>query len=483
MPGVVVTTAVRTGPSNENISPTSTFFVCGTADRGPTNEAKLITSLAEFETLYGTYTAGKTLHQHVQTYFEEGGSQCYVVRVAGTGATIGTLMLDDSGANPALKIDAANAGSWSEDVDIEVVAGTGGGFILKLYYNDVLKWTSAEYATASAAATGINASSTATVYISATSQNASAVVDTLTATALSAGSDGSDPTDTQLVAGLDLFTENLGAGAVAIPENFSTDIYDGLLAHVGANNRIALLSIDSASSVSQAVTAASNYGTVDYAEHAAFYYPFVTIPGAGGTTMTISPESYVAAKRSVSINKYGPWQAGAGLISRADFVTGLSSNISQTDGNTLDAGRVNALRVIQNAVRVYGARSASSDTTNWRYITYRDLVNHVLVESGKALEDLVFSAIDGRRTIFGRMESRLIAILEPIRAAGGLFEAYDSDNNQIDPGYSVEVTDALNPVSQLADGLVVGKVGMRVSSVADQIQVEVVKSNLTSSVV
>jgi hypothetical protein len=144
---------------------------------------------------------------------------------------------------------------------------------------------------------------------------------------------------------------------------------------------------------------------------------------------------------------------------------------------------VNALRVIQGAVRVYGARSVSSDTANFRYITARDTLNYIVTQAEARLEDLVFSVIDGRRSVFGQVEARLIGLLEPLRTAGGLYEAFDVDGNQIDPGYSVEVTDALNPVTQLANGTVRAKVGVRVSSVADRIEVEVVKSNLTSSVV
>jgi hypothetical protein len=74
-------------------------------------------------------------------------------------------------------------------------------------------------------------------------------------------------------------------------------------------------------------------------------------------------------------------------------------------------------------------------------------------------------------------------LLYPIRTAGGLYEAFDTLGNRIDYGYTVVVNEAINPVSQLAGGLIKAKVGVRVSSIGDQIQVEVTKSNLTASVV
>ena len=62
MPGVVVTTAVRTGPTGVTIAPSSTWFVAGTAERGSTTAARLVTSLSDFEAMYGDYNASYTLH-------------------------------------------------------------------------------------------------------------------------------------------------------------------------------------------------------------------------------------------------------------------------------------------------------------------------------------------------------------------------------------------------------------------------------------
>ena len=483
MPGVVVTTAVRTGPTGVTIAPSSTWFVAGTAERGSTTAARLVTSLSDFEAMYGDYNASYTLHQHVRTFFEEGGARCYVARAVGASTTLGTRSLNASGATPALRLDAANAGVWSSRVKAEVIAGSGSNFIVRLYYDDVLVYATPEVADASSAAAAINSSSTASIYVTATALAGSSALVTAAPAALSAGVAATTPTDAQLVSALDLFGSELGAGAVSIPESFSGTTYAGVIAHADAMNRIAVLGFDPASDASAAVTTAATYATSDGADATAFYFPHVTIPSAGSVTLTISPESYVAAKRSLAHNSKGAWQAGAGLLSKADFVTGVAQTVDKTAGDTLDAGRVNAIRVIQGTVRIYGARSVSSDETNFRYITYRDLLNHIVVEAEKALEDLVFSTIDGRRTVFGRTEARLVGLLEPIRLAGGLYEAFDVDGNQVDPGYSVEVSDALNPVTQLAEGLVKARIGVRVSSVGDRIELVIVKSNLTSSVV
>jgi hypothetical protein len=118
MPGVVVTTAVRTGPSGTTVAPASSFFVVGTAQRGDTTKSRLVTSLAEFEANFGGYSAATTLHPHVQTFFEEGGTRAYVTRAVGTGAEVGTRSLNTSGGVAGLVITASSPGAWSGDVQV-----------------------------------------------------------------------------------------------------------------------------------------------------------------------------------------------------------------------------------------------------------------------------------------------------------------------------------------------------------------------------
>ena len=83
MPGVVITTAVRTGPSADTIRDSSQAFFVGLALRGPEEKATLVSSIADFEAQYGGYQSYAYLHPTVETFFEEGGTQCYVVRVVG----------------------------------------------------------------------------------------------------------------------------------------------------------------------------------------------------------------------------------------------------------------------------------------------------------------------------------------------------------------------------------------------------------------
>lgn len=486
MPGVVISTAVRTGPSATTVRESSQLFVVGKAQRGPADEAVLIESIADFEAKFGGYLSSSYLHPTVETFFEEGGTQCYVARTVGASATVGTLELDNSSAAAVLTIDANGPGTWSADVDVEVVEVVAGtSFKINLYYQDTLVYSTGTVTSAAQAAGRINLSAVATQYVSAAAtEGATTLPVAIAATALSTGAAGSTVVVGDYVSSLDFFNGALGSGAVTCPEISNPTMHDALIAHANTNSRIAILhDVENASIAAVKVTAVALQGG-DNAEHAALYFPWIEVPTTiNGVTRFIPPVGYVAAKRATAHNQTGSHVPAAGLLSASRFVTGVKTDIDKTNGDSLDDAGVNAIRIIQNSVRIYGARSLSTDDENFRYITAQDTVNHVVIEAGRSLEDLVFSTIDGRNTIFSAIESRLIAILSPLRDIGALFEAYDANGRKIDSGFTVRCDAKLNPVSQLAGGTVKAKVGLRVSSVGDKIEVDIIKSNLTASVV
>lgn len=484
MPGVVISTSVRTGPSTATARESSQLFVVGLAERGPSDEAVLIESLADFEDMFGGYQSYSYLHPTVESFFEEGGTRAFVTRVVGASATVGELTLQNGGTD-VLTLTANGAGDWSENVEVAVSHPTGTTFKVDLYYDGDLKYTTGTVSTSSQAAGRINLSAIASRYVTATVDSTSLRPSVISATALTAGDDDrSAVTSTDYVSALTVFNDALGTGAVACPEAYDADVTTGLVTHANEYNRIALLYAAEGATATAVKTKALDIQGEDGAEHAALYHPWVQAPtGTPGITRYIPPVGYVAAKRALAHNQVGPHMPGAGLISVARFINGVRTEIDKTVGDDLDENYVNAIRVIQNTVRVYGARSCSADTENFRYITQQDVVNSIVTECYRSIEDVVFSSIDGRNTIFANIESRILAILTVMRNIGALYPAFDANGRQLDDGYTVKCNSSINPASQLATGLVKAKIGVRVSSVGDQIEIDIVKSNLTSSVV
>lgn len=495
MPGVVVTTAVRSGPATRATSPSSTFFLVGQTERGATDKAILVSSMSDYVLACGDYVAYGTTYNTLRTFFEEGGTRAYVSRVVGPSATVGSLTLDDSEDDPTITISAAGAGDWSNRIDVGVVAGVQANtFNIKVYFDDSLVYQTGDQASPSLAVDAINNSAVAALYVTAEDEGslAAAPNNNPTVAAAAALTAGDDDRGNILAehysAALDNFGVDLGAGCVAIPDvllndsGVTDDIVEELIAHGVTNKRIVIGSFAQGSTASGVAAEAPTYTALADSEYLALYWPWVKVQTDEGF-FTIPPHGYVAGKRSLAHNSTGSHMPGAGSLSRATWLTGVETPVTAAEADTLDSAKVNALRVIQRAVRVYGARAATDDTLNWRYITYRDFLNDLSVRCELALEDILFSPIDGRRALFGQIESRLIAILEPLRTAGALYEAIDEDGNLIDPGYSVEVSDAINPLTSLSDGLITAKVGVRISAVGDRITLTITKSNLTATVV
>jgi hypothetical protein len=492
MPGVSIQTAVRVGPSAATAVETSQAFFVGKAARGPVDEAKLVTSLADFEAIYGGYASYSYLHPSVETFFEEGGTRAYIARVAGSGNSTGSLTLNEGGVggDDVMTITANGPGAWSSDITIETVKpGTATGtFIIKIYDGGTLLYSTGNCSSVAQAVGRINSSASASKLVTATDLQAtgSPLPENQAATALSAGDDNEETvTAANYVTGLGLFLESYGTGVVMCPESSNTTVQTGLAAHAQNYNRIAFLNGAFDDTIAEAKTAGQTLAAADSnAEHVAYFYPWVYVPtSVSGVNRLIPPVGYAAAKRAVAHTQVGPHKPGAGLISVAAFVNGVATDIDKSNGDALDEAYVNAIRLINNTIRVYGARSVSPDTTNFRYITSQDVVNKVVVDANRSLEDLIFSVIDGRNTVFAAVESKLFAILEPLRASGALFEAFDANGKRVDFGYTVKCDASINPTSQLADGLIKARVGLRVSSVGDRIEVDIIKSNLTKSVV
>ena len=483
MPGVIVTTAVRTGPTNAQTAATATMFLAGLTERGPDGTVHLITSLSDYQDIFGGVAAGYT-HETIETFFEEGGSRAYVSRVIGSSATESSLALNKTGSVLVMTLTAAGKGTWSHGGVLQAVVTqptAGVTFKIQIVLNSVAVYTTRANTTVAAAVSEINNSATAALYVTATDAGSTGIPVVVTGN-FTGGTDDATVVAADYVTAIALFTEDLGPGAVSAVGQTSATVRDALIAHAADRRRIAILGFDDGTSVASAVTDVATYANDDGAEFAAFFYPWVKIPN-GTLTATIPPDGYVCGKRAAVHNAYGAWNPYAGERSQASFVTSPVVALSKSEADELDDGFINAIKVINATTRIYGARSASDDTDNFRFIISREVLNQIVYEAENALEALLFLPIDGRRSTFARVQATLTGIMERIRVGGGLFEAFDGLGKQVDPGYTVVVNDAINPLSQLATGVIKAKIGARVSSIGDTIEIEITKSNLTSTLV
>ena len=507
MPGINISTAVRTGPTSTTVRESSQAFFVGKAFRGPTDTATLITGMDQFELHYGGYINGSYLYSTVETFFEEGGSQCYVARALASDAAVGALSLkNNSNSATVITLTAVGGGTWSsvaggaERLSVIVTAGTAASTsIVKIYKGGTLVMSTGNCTTNQQVAGKINVHPIASLLCTATVTAGKETTELVSAAAEkyfgdSTDTDGSAGTavaDNDLAAKLSLFLDSYGTGVVACPE--TTGINDELIAHANSMNRLAFLYADAGTDPNDA-SASGDYDDLisitqgiqsnENSEHVAFFAPWVYVPsGTLGVNRLIPPVGYAAGARARAHNNVGPHQPGAGVTSTARFVNGIEFAIGSTLGDSLDAESINAIRIINNTIRIYGARSCSGDLPNFRYITAQDVLNYVVVESYRALEDILFRPIDARNALFVSVKQRLQSILEGLREIGAVYPAFDNNGRQIDYGYTVVCDSSINPLANLVDGTVTARVGLRVVGIGDSIQVDIIKSSLTASVV
>lgn len=473
--GVSVKTGARPGASTLERTPSATYFVAGQAERGSTVDPIEIRSMAEYAEKLGARVAYGTLYDDLEMFFAEGGSRAYVARVVGAAATTGLLNLQDRNGAPAntVRLTAKSAGAWSSTLTAQVADGVlANTFSVFLRLNGDLVEQYLDQATPAAFVAEVNARSalvTATDLASATAapNNNPKVI---AATALSAGSDDrASIVAADYVAALARFGTGLGAGAVAVPGQSANAVHAGLITHAKDNRRVALLSPAVASSVASVKTTANGLRVTSGSEFAEIAYPWVKVPDGAGGTRTISPEGYIAGVRARAHREAGPWRAPAGEIAVARRVVGTEAELTQAQVDDLLTSRVNPIRTIAGTVRLYGWRSLSVDQVNFLVLTGRDTLNHIATLAEQRLERFVFAPIDGRGHLFAQIEAEITAILEPIRLAGGLFEASDGDGNVIDPGYTVDAHQGATENEVVVD------IGIRISPTAELITVSIVK--------
>ena len=350
MPGVVINTAVRTGPSTDTVRDSSQAFFVGLALRGPEEKAVKITSIADFESVYGGYQSYAYLHPTVETFFEEGGSQCYVTRVVGPAATEGAHKCLDGSSGDSIQLTAVGPGAWSANMTFTITDGTiASSKIVTLLYYGVQVYKTPNCTTTDQITGAINGSPVASKYVTCSTLGTNLPAN-LTSTTLEhsdqpsggttdATDDRASITTSHYTAALTKFNHAYGTGCVANPESAATATYQGLIVHANTYNRVALLHPAASQTVAQAETFAETITANETnTEHAACYFPWINVPtSTAGVTRLIPPDGYVAAARSRAHNQVGPQQAGAGIISNARWVVTPELEVDQTSGDSLDA--------------------------------------------------------------------------------------------------------------------------------------------------
>jgi uncharacterized protein len=108
-----------------------------------------------------------------------------------------------------------------------------------------------------------------------------------------------------------------------------------------------------------------------HSSYAAYYHPWLTVPGPdGNVTLTVPPSGHVAGIYARIDTNRGPWAVPADVLLG---VRGLSQDIDETDAHTLTTRGINVLRNVPGrGIRIWGGRTTSADL-EWKYVNIRRL--------------------------------------------------------------------------------------------------------------
>lgn len=110
-----------------DLLPSGVPVFLGLAERGPTNEAVRITGIGEFHEVFGRLDVGSYLAPSVDGFFLNGGTECYVVRIAHLFergrkeiATKASARLRDDDKQNTLMVQAISEGAWGNPIRVGV---------------------------------------------------------------------------------------------------------------------------------------------------------------------------------------------------------------------------------------------------------------------------------------------------------------------------------------------------------------------------
>lgn len=489
-PGITVTTAVATPPPIPNVA-TATWFVTGQAQRGPVGQPITLQSMADFASQLGDRSGFASLYDALDLFFRDGGLLAYVSRVAGPAAGRASHVLSDGATTPlpTIKVSANSEGPWGNNLKVAVLAGSAAGtYRLQITYNGVIVETSPNLTTPQDAVNWATLSS----YVTVADQGSTSTAPTnqpavVAAVALTGGADDlTNVVDASWATALDVFPPDLGPGQVSAPGRTTDTAHQQLVTHAAGHNRIAILDAADVGDSAALVTAAGAAltGGLD-GSRATLAAPWVKIPGvptANGLPAAprLAPPSALVAARiaATDVSTSNPNTAAAGVVNGASsYAIGVSQTFTDAQRGDLNQAGVIVIRNIASVVQVYGFRSLSPLSPDYKQLNWCRLRMAIQDEGQKIADNIAqFADIDAKGQLLGRLNGHLAGMLQRYWQIGALYGDSASESFQVD------TSAAVNTVSTAAQGLVLAVLRIKRSAVSEFTEISIINVPLTDPI-
>ena len=405
-PGVYIEEVPSSVRTIAGVSTSIGAFV-GWARKGPTSRAVRCLSFSDFERAFGGLDGASYLGYAVSHFFANGGSQCYVVRLAGADAALAEATID------GLKVQATGPGLWAEDYQLVgkpraddanrfrldvVVKATGA--IAEAYVDLSQDPLDSRYVKT------VLADESQLVTVTATDKDKPVTAKTV---ALDGGADGA-----VLTPGLSAFTDALKAAsgykALAKVDQFNLLNIPGYTASATLaelqtfcrEHRAMLLvdpALDEAPDPDPITAAPDGLGGAD-AINSALYYPWILAPDPQQQNRIgrFPPGGAVAGIYARTDATRGVWKAPAGTDASINGAVGVAVKISDAQNGILNPLAVNCIRKFPvYGTIAWGARTLRGNDelgSEWKYVPVRRTALFIEESLFRGLKWVVFEPND-----------------------------------------------------------------------------------------
>jgi hypothetical protein len=245
--------------------------------------------------------------------------------------------------------------------------------------------------------------------------------------------------------GLKCFDEIDEIALVAAPGQVSPAVADALLSHCETRkDRFAIL--DSPETITGGVDKLPKPRDSKYG---AYYFPWIQVYDPDKGNIFVPPSGHIAGVYSRTDSERGVHKAPANEIVRGAL--GLKYNVSKGEQDLLNPKGINAIRFMNGGIRIWGARTLSSDPS-WRYISVRRLF--IMVESSieRATQWVVFEPNDHR--LWKRVQRTISSFLTLLWRNGALM------GTSPEQAFYVKCDEETNPPEVIDAGQLVVEIGL-----------------------
>ncbi|MGB7983480.1 MAG: phage tail sheath subtilisin-like domain-containing protein [Candidatus Nanopelagicales bacterium] len=487
-PGVYVEEVAAGARPLEGAGTAMAAFI-GLAEDGVFNTPTLVSNWTQFTTTFGGFVSGSYLAQSVYAYFQNGGGNCYVVRIGQSGASNGSTPRGSKAKEIAggptaqvgrIRVTALDPAAEPGDIAVEVTDAGGDSpseemfrLVVTVKGEVVEEFDRANFARGKQnVVTMVNAASKVIQLEDAGSGAVSRPVSgttTLVAAPppaavpserLSADDYVGDVADRTGFGGLEAIEDitmlcvpdlmsAYQQGAIDLDQVQAVQL--AMITHCELmGDRVAILDPPPGMNAQQIKEWRVDKAGYD-SMYATLYWPWVqTMNPATGQLAFMPPSGHVAGVWGRNDATRGVHKAPANEIVRGAI--DLEINITRNEHDLLNPAGINVIRAFPGrGIRVWGARTLSSDPA-WRYLNIRRLFNYLEKSILNGTNWVVFEPND--RALWAKIRRTIATFLVMEWRAGALFGATP------DEAFYVKCDDETNPAEGIDAGQVVCEIGV-----------------------